>query len=281
LLQQGENRYQVMTLIPASNGKFWVQSPDGSFWRLYTYITNSSSFNLAPNRDFANEAGQAYGWFIKTLDNLKGEPLHDIIPGFHNLGLRVSQLKQALDENRADRAKSCKSTIDFYLTRCNEMLEFDRLVGTKEVPLRVTHNDTKINNILFSSQNRAISVIDLDTVMAGVVHYDFGDAIRTIAAKAIEDETRLDLVGINLDLYKGFSEGFLNELGAHLTPTEQAYLPKAPRMMAFIMGIRFLADYLRGDTYYKVSHNEHNIERARNQMVLMVDMESKAFEMTI
>jgi Ser/Thr protein kinase RdoA (MazF antagonist) len=279
LHENGNNRYQVMTLVPSKNESLWVQSSDGNYWRLYTYIPNSFTFDLAPNKDFAFEAGQAYGWFIRTLDSIKGSQLHEVIPGFHNLGLRISQLKNALGENKVKRAKSCHSVIDFYFSRCSEMLEFDQLVGTKEIPLRITHNDTKINNVLFNAQNRAISIIDLDTVMPGVVHYDFGDAIRTIASATHEDETRLELVGINIELYKGFTGGFLTEIGSCLTTTELAYLPKAPRMMAFIMGIRFLADYLRGDNYYKVSHKEHNIERARNQMALIIDMEKKSTEM--
>jgi len=272
----GDGRYQMMQLVAARDGKLWHQSSNGDYWRMLTYIPDSKSFDLAPSNDFAFEAGTAYGWFIKTLSNLEGSPLFEVIPGFHNLGLRISQLKIAIEENKADRVKSCKPELDFYISRCSEMLAFDSLIGTMEIPLRVTHNDTKINNILFNTIGRAVSVIDLDTVMPGVVHYDFGDAIRTIAANAFEDETNLSLVGLNIDLYKSFSTGFIKELEDHLTKTELEYLPKAPRMMAFIMGIRFLADYLRGDTYYKVKSPEHNIQRARNQMALIIDMESKA-----
>jgi Ser/Thr protein kinase RdoA (MazF antagonist) len=281
LIANGENRYQVMTLIPTKSGKLWHQSHDGSYWRMLTHIPDSSSFDLAPNTNFAHEAGEAYGWFIRTLSKLNEPPLHEIIPGFHNFGLRISQLEQATSENKVDRVKSCTNELDFYLTRCNEMLEFDSLIGTEKIPLRVTHNDTKINNILFNSKGKAISVIDLDTVMPGVVHYDFGDAIRTIAATALEDETNFKLVGININLYKSFAMGYLEEVGSILTLKELDYLPKAPRMMAFIMGIRFLADYLRGDTYYKVKHPEHNIERARNQMALIKDIEIKSKEMIL
>jgi len=281
LLQNGNNRYQVMTLVPSIDGMLWVQSPDGDYWRLLTYVANSFTFDLAPNQGFANEAGKAYGWFIKSLANIQGPPLHEVIPGFHNLGLRISQFQVALNGDKVDRAKNCQSVIDFYSSRSNEMLEFDKLVGTKKLPIRVTHNDTKINNVLFNDLGKAISVIDLDTVMPGVVHYDFGDAIRTIAAKAMEDETSIERIGINISLYKSFTAGYLDEIGELLTPTELEFLPKAPRMMTYIMGIRFLADYLRGDTYYKVSHTEHNIERAKNQMALIIDMERKSLEMSI
>lgn len=277
----GNGQYQVMRLINTRDSKLWHQSSDGNYWRLFTHIPDSQSFDLAPNTSFAIEAGRAYGWFIRTLSNLNEPPLFEVIPGFHNLGLRVSQLKLAANENRAYRVKECKQELDFYLSRCNEMLEFDNLIGTSEIPLRVTHNDTKINNILFNSKGKAISVIDLDTVMPGVVHYDFGDAIRTIAAKAIEDETRLELVGINIELYKAFATGFLDKVESLLTPKELAYLPNAPRMMAFIMGIRFLADFLRGDTYYKVKHSNHNIQRAQNQIALIIDMEKKSNGMNL
>lgn len=277
----GNEQYQVMRLISTRDEELWHQSNDGSYWRLLTHIPDSKSFDLAPSNDFAIEAGKAYGWFIRTLSDLNKPPLFEVTPGFHNLGLRISQLKSAADENRVDRIKSCKQELNFYLSRCNEMLVFDDLIGTPEIPLRVTHNDTKINNILFNSKGKAISVIDLDTVMPGVVHYDFGDAIRTIAAKAIEDETRFELVGLNIELYKAFSNGFLGEIGASLTTKELDYLPKAPRMMAFIMGIRFLADYLRGDTYYKLKHSHHNIQRAQNQMAHIIDMEKKYNEMSL
>jgi Ser/Thr protein kinase RdoA (MazF antagonist) len=275
LEKNGNGQYQVMRLIGTRDGKLWHQTQDGNYWRLFNYIPDSQSYDLAPSNDFATEAGKAYGWFIRTLSNLNEPPLFDVIPGFHSLGLRISQLKLAVEENKADRIKLCKQELDFYLSRCEEMIAFDNLIGTSEIPLRVTHNDTKINNVLFNSKGKAISVIDLDTIMPGVVHYDFGDAIRTIAAKALEDETKLELVGINIDLYKAFAEGFLNEIGNSLTTKELEYLPKAPRMLAFIMGIRFLADYLRGDTYYKVKHAKHNIQRARNQMALVQDMERK------
>lgn len=275
LKKNGREQYQIMCLITTKDGKLWHQTNDGNYWRLFNYIPNSQTFDLAPNNDFATEAGKAYGWFVSTLSNLNEPPLFEVIPGFHNLGLRISQLKSAAEENIVDRINLCKQELDFYLSRCEEMIAFDNLIGTPEIPLRVTHNDTKINNILFNSTGRAISVIDLDTVMPGVVNYDFGDAIRTIAAKVLEDETRLELVGINIELYKAFAQGFLNEIGNSLTTKEFEYLPKAPRMLAFIMGIRFLTDYLRGDTYYKVKHAEHNIQRARNQMALIQDMERK------
>ncbi len=272
----GNNQYQVMQLIENHDNKLWHQTSDGNFWRLFNYIPNSQSYDLAPNNDFATEAGKAYGWFNRTLSNLGDPPLFEVIPGFHRLGLRIAQLKSAVEKNCVDRVKLCKQELDFYLSRCDEMIEFDTRIGTPDIPLRVTHNDTKINNILFNPKGKAICVIDLDTVMPGVVHYDFGDAIRTIAAKALEDETKLELVGINIDLYRAFAKGFLSEIGNTLTPKELEYLPKAPRMLAFIMGIRFLADYLRGDNYYKVKHAEHNIQRARNQMVLIQDMENKS-----
>ena len=274
--EKGDGRYLMMQLIPTKAGNLWHQSSEDNYWRLLTFIPNSKSLDLAPSNDFAYEAGMAYGWFIRTLSNLNTPPLYEVIPGFHSLGLRISQLQSSLNENRVARVKGCKTEIDFYLARCPEMLKFDNLIGTQDIPLRVTHNDTKINNILFNPLGKALSVIDLDTVMPGVVHYDFGDAIRTIAANALEDETNLNLVGINIDLYRSFTTGFLNELEGHLTKIELEYLPKAPSMMAFIMGIRFLADYLRGDTYYKVKHSEHNIQRARNQMALIIDMEKKA-----
>ncbi|RPH29042.1 MAG: aminoglycoside phosphotransferase family protein [Bacteroidales bacterium] len=275
LEENGNGQYQVMKLVNAIDGKLYHQSADGYYWRLFTHIPNSFSFDLAPSNNFAAEAGKAFGWFVRTLSDLNEPPLYEVIPGFHSLGLRITQLQLALEENIADRAKGCKQELDFYLSRCSEMLEFDDLIGTPEIPLRVTHNDTKINNVLFSSSGKAISIIDLDTVMPGVVHYDFGDAIRTIAANALEDETRLELVGINTELYKAFTEGFLGEMNSLLTSKERYYLPKSPRMMAYIMGIRFLADYLRGDNYYKVKHSDHNIQRARNQMVLIMDMEKK------
>lgn len=271
----GGDQYQIMHLIKAQDGKLWHQASDGNFWRLFNFIPDSYSFDLAPSNRFAKEAGKAYAWFIKTLSTLDQPPLFEIIPKFHNITFRITELKASISENKVGRLKRCQAEVDFYLDRCDEMIEFDNLIGTKDIPLRVTHNDTKINNILFNSEGKAISVIDLDTVMPGVVHYDFGDAIRTIAAKAQEDEIRSELIGISIELYHAFAEGFLKEIGISLSQKEFEYLPKSPRILTFIMGVRFLTDYLRGDAYYKVKHPEHNIQRARNQMALIQDMERK------
>ncbi len=280
-LLAAKGNFKVMTLIPTIDNKLWYRTNDGQTWRMLTFIKGSISYDLAPNSYFAYQAGLAYGWFIKTLSSLAEPRLHEIIPGFHSLKLRIHQLNQAIIEDSVNRLHKCNPVVDFYVSRSNEMEQFDGLVGTPAIPLRITHNDTKINNVLFDKNGKAISVIDLDTVMPGVVHYDFGDAIRTIAATALEDETNLELVGINLDLYKSFANGFLQETRQILTSSEMEYLPIAPRIMAYIMGIRFLADYLRGDSYYKVKNPEHNIQRATNQMTLIADMERKRDKMQL
>lgn len=269
-----DERFQVVELVKTIDGRVWDNSDNGSAWRMLSYISDSRSFDLAPDAKFSYQAGLAYGWFVKSLSDLPQPRLHEVIPGFHSLRLRIEQLMKTITENRTNRLINCKPVVEFFLSRCDEMQKFDSLINT-DIPLRTTHNDTKINNVLFSSQGKAISVVDLDTVMPGVIHYDFGDAIRTISSTACEDETDLGKVEINIELYRSFSKGFLSETRSMLTPTELHYLPKSPEIMAFIMGIRFLADYLRGDTYYKVKHPEHNIQRAQNQMALISDMEKK------
>ncbi|MGI6320966.1 MAG: phosphotransferase enzyme family protein [Bacteroidales bacterium] len=276
LKSKNDNRFKIMEAIATNDGKYWHKDEEGLYWRMFTFIPESQSFDLSPNDDFTYQAGVAYGWFIKSMSDLKGEKLHEVIPGFHSIKLRVTQLRDAIKNDVANRLNDNRNIVDFYLDRCAEMEKFDSLINTDKIPLRNTHNDTKINNVLFNENGKSISVIDLDTVMPGAIHYDFGDAIRTTAAKALEDETDLKKVGISLDYYKSFAKGFLSETEDILTQSEIDYLHISPRIMAFIMGIRFLADYLRGDDYYKIKYSNHNIDRAKNQMKLILDMEEKA-----
>lgn len=271
----GDKTYKLMKPVASKFGNDWFTSADGQTWRVFNYIQDSTSIDLVCFPNQAKEAGKAYGWFLGKLNDFPHHELVPIIPDFHNMNFRLSQLKHEINFNPANRLKDCSADVDFYLTRSQELLEFYGKIGSNEIPVRVTHNDTKVNNVLFSPEWKAISVIDLDTVMPGVVHFDFGDSIRTIAATATEDELDLSKVGVNLELFKSFSEGFLSQMSPFLTPEEKNTLYLAPKLMTYIMGIRFLADYLRGDTYYKVKHPLHNIQRARNQMALIVDLERK------
>lgn len=275
----GDRGFQTMVPIGSKYGNDWALTAKGECWRLFTFIPNSVSVDLVESENQAQEAGKAYGWFIATLNTFPATSLHSVIPNFHNLDVRLNQLHAAIDADAVGRLSICRNEVAFYLSRSSELMELHACIGSSDIPLRVTHNDTKVNNVLFTKEGKALSVIDLDTVMPGAVHYDFGDAIRTNAAMAMEDETDLSKVGIDLSLFSAFSKGFLAETKQLLTPTEIHYLPMAPRFMAYIMGIRFLADYLRGDTYYKVKHPNHNIDRARNQMALIEDMERKSADM--
>lgn len=265
----------VPTLYKNLQGNYWVEDNNGGCWRLMDYVPESLSYDLATHTQLPFEAGKAYGWFITNLVDLPYPPLFSVIPRFHDLPFRLEELDEAVRVNYQGRTQQQFDLLNFYYDRREPLLAFNSMVIKGEIPYRTTHNDTKINNILFDTANKALAVIDLDTVMPGIVHYDYGDAVRTICATALEDEEDLSRVGVNLEFLDAFTKGFLGHTATTLNRTELQTLPIAPLLMTYLMGIRFLADYLRGDTYYKIKHPLHNLNRAMNQAALIVDLERK------
>ena len=278
-LKNSNPAYEILNAIPLLNGKPLYKDDSGNNWRLFDFIENSISYDLVENTKLAFEGGKAYGNFIKLLDDFPAETLIETIPDFHNIDFRLNNFYKSVEVDVADRVKTVKSEIEFIKNRVNEMSRI-RLLGLKgSIPLRVTHNDTKINNVLFNEAGHAKCVIDLDTVMPGYIHYDFGDAIRTFTNTALEDEKDLNKVSINMEYFEAFSKGFLSETSKVLNSIEIENLAFSAKLMTYIIGLRFLSDYLDGDTYYKTKYPEHNLQRARVQFKLLEDMENHFIKM--
>jgi Ser/Thr protein kinase RdoA (MazF antagonist) len=270
---------ECLTLIPAKNNKSWIEDEDGSFWRMFIYIPNHRSYDIVDSPEKAFEGGKAIGRFQALLADLPGKPLFETIPYFHNIAKRLENFNSALKFDRVDRVKSSSEEIDFILKRSEEMRIILKLGKEGMIPLRITHNDTKFNNILLDEKDKALCIIDLDTVMPGYVHYDFGDAIRTAANTAAEDEKELSKVRMDIRLFKAYADGYLSETRDTLNDVEKEYLAFGPRLITYTMAVRFLTDYLDGDTYYKTHHEHHNFERTKAQLKLVRSMEEQYTEM--
>ncbi|NLD62348.1 MAG: aminoglycoside phosphotransferase family protein [Bacteroidales bacterium] len=278
----GDVKRECLTLVPdRESGKSFITDEEGRYWRMFIFIRDHTSYERVDTHHKAFEGGRITGRFQAMLADLPGPPLHETIPDFHNIAWRLENLHQVLATDPAGRAESVSYETDEILRREEEMKIILRLVTKGLIPLRITHNDTKFNNILFDRQtDRALLIIDLDTVMPGYVHYDFGDAIRTAANRAEEDSEDLSLVSMDTEIFRAYAEGFLSEAGDTLNATEIEYLPFAPKLLTYIMATRFLTDYIDGDNYYKIKHPLHNLQRTRAQLTLLRDMEAQHNTMT-
>jgi hypothetical protein len=262
-----------LTLVSSKGGKSWIIDKDGSYWRMYVYITDYRSYDIVDSPDKAYEGGKATGRFQAMLADLPGELLHETIPSFHDTGKRLQTFFRVVEADPVKRCGKLAEEIRFVRDRAEKMKIILQLGREGKIPLRITHNDTKFNNVLLDKDDKALCLIDLDTVMPGYVHYDFGDAIRTAANTAAEDEAELSRVAINISLYEAYAEGYLSEAGNTLNSCEKEYLAFAPQLITFEQGVRFLTDYLEGDPYYKIHHEHHNLQRARAQFKLVSSME--------
>ena len=266
---------ECLNLVNSHEGKSWIVDKYQNYWRMYIFISNHRSYNIVDSPGKAFEGGKAIGRFQAMLSDLGGEPLFETIPWFHDIEKRLETFYNKVKTDPVKRAGSVKNEISFVLRRAEEMKVILRL-GTKgEIPLRITHNDTKFNNILLDENDKALCVIDLDTVMPGYVHYDFGDAIRTATNMASEDEKDLSLVEMNIDLFRAYSEGYLSETSDTLNDIEKEYLAFAPRLITYTIALRFLTDYLDGDNYFKIHHEHQNLQRAKAQFKLVESMEEQ------
>ncbi len=270
---------ECLSLIPSHEGKTWLYDNDGNYWRMYIFISNHRSYNVVDSPDKAFEGGKAIGRFQAMLADMPGEPLFETIPWFHNIEKRLDAFNLKILENPLGRALYIADDIRDVLTRAEEMKIILRLGSEGKIPARITHNDTKFNNILLDENDKALCVIDLDTVMPGYVHYDFGDAIRTAANSASEDEKDLSKINMDINLFEAYAKGFLSESGNTLNKTEKEYLAFAPRLITYTIAVRFLTDYIDGDNYFKVHHEHHNLQRARAQLRLVKSMEEQYEEM--
>ncbi len=274
-LPKYELNRKVLSFVETTNGDYYYTDAEGNYWNLMVYIDNSITFETVPSADVAYEGGKLIGGFLNLTSDFDASKLTEVIPKFHDMPFRFSQFEDALKVASEERLEKAEKYIDLVWSLKEEMHIIQKLKESGEIKLRVTHNDTKISNVLFDTNNKGLCVIDTDTVMPGVVHYDFGDAIRTICNSAAEDETDLDKVNFNLEYYKAYTKGFLEQVESVLTPTELKYLPLGAKTMIFIIALRFLTDYLNGDIYFKTKYPEHNLDRAKNQFKLIESMAQK------
>ena len=271
---------RVLQMIRTKSGDIMYKDPAGYYWRAYYYIDNATPYNSVEKPEHFYEVGRIFGEFQKLLCDFPVENLHDTIPDFHNTTKRFYAFVAAVAEDKAERADEVEEEIEFLFDRRRMMGEIVKKLKKGEIANRVTHNDTKINNVLIDDEtDKAICVIDLDTVMPGSALYDFGDAIRFGASTAAEDEEDLDKISLDMNLFKQFTAGFLSEVRGFLPDHEIRLLPLGVKVITCELAMRFLTDYIDGDLYFKVRSPEHNLIRARAQMKLLTDIEKKSDEM--
>ncbi len=269
----------TINIVFTKDGHYSYTDEAGNYWRSYIFI-EGECYRSADSPDFMERVGKAFGHFQMQLSDFDASVLYEIIPNFHNTVSRFADFEKALSDDVVGRAAGIKDDVQFILDRKDKCSFIIDGIAEGRFPLRVTHNDTKLNNIMIDPKTgKGKCVIDLDTVMPGSVLADFGDAIRFGASNAEEDETYLDKVYVRLDMFEGFAKGFVEGLEGSLTEAEVRALPMGAYMLTFEQAMRFLEDYLNGDVYFRIHYPEHNLDRARNQMKLLVDMESKMDEM--
>ncbi len=267
---------RVLSFATSKDGLPYYESRKDGFWRAYEFVDNSTAYNLAPSADHFFEAGYAFGRFQLYLTDYDATTLFETIPNFHHTVKRVDALREAIANDVKGRLKDVGPEVDFLLARANEAHLIVDALENGTIPYRVTHNDTKINNVLFDNEtDKAICVIDLDTVMPGSSLYDFGDAIRSGACAAAEDEPNLDKVEMDLEKYRLFTKGFIKGTHGLLTQKEIEMMPIGAKMMTYEVAVRFLTDYLNGDVYFHTDYTGQNLLRARTQIKLVSDMEKK------
>lgn len=273
--QKGEKEIdrKCLTLINTKTGKSYLRQEDGKYWRMYIFISDHRSYDIVENAEQAFEGGKAIGLFQAMLSDLPGPMLNETIPYFHDVEKRLNIFHEILIKDPLCRAEEIADEIKFITDREEKMQTILRLGKHGKIPLRITHNDTKFNNILLDTNDKALCVIDLDTVMPGYVHYDYGDALRTAANNAAEDEEDLSMVFMNMEFFKAFTEGYIGEIGHILNRTELDYLVISPALITYTIALRFLTDYIGGDKYFKTHKEKHNLIRARAQFRLVESFE--------
>ena len=269
----GDPNRETLCIIKTLDGKNYCKDENNNFYRMYRFVENTKIIGADRTYNDIYHAGKGFGRFQKMLSDFPVDKLHETILNFHHTPKRVEALKTAIKENLSGRAADIEAEIAFALEHAKIADSVVSRMEAGEVPVRVTHNDTKIDNILFDRESgEAICVIDLDTVMPGSMLYDFGDALRMAGSTGAEDETDLSKVNFDKEAFRSFAKGYLEELGDDLTEAEFELLPIAPALLTYECGIRFLTDHLNGDTYFRIHRPNHNLDRARNQFKLVSDI---------
>lgn len=261
---------RVLTLVPLPNGCPFHRDPHGAYWRCYIFIEDARTYDVIENPRQAYEAARAFGQFQRLLVDLPGARLRETIPNFHHTRRRFEALCHAVAEDRHQRVQLARAEIDFVVAHEAMVDVLHHLHATGRIPERVTHNDTKLNNVMLDDRTQeAVSVIDLDTVMPGLALHDFGDMVRSATNSAAEDERDLAKVTMRMPIYEALVAGYLASAGGFLNATEREHLAFSGKLITFEIGIRFLTDYLEGDVYFKTRRPGHNLDRARNQFALV------------
>ncbi|MBQ7785972.1 MAG: aminoglycoside phosphotransferase family protein [Clostridia bacterium] len=276
----GDPLRETLTLVPAKDGKHYVIDENGELWRMYLFVENTISYDLPDTPALFELSGRAFGKFQKQLGGFDAAVLHETIVDFHNTPARYCQLMEAVKNNSSGRLGEVGPELAFCMGYGQEVHTLLDALKAEEIPLRVTHNDTKLNNVLLDQETgEGVCVIDLDTVMPGLAAYDFGDSIRFGANTAAEDERDLSKVQFSLEMYEAFARGFLSQCGDALNEREKELLPMGAKLMTLECGMRFLADHLNGDKYFRIHREGHNLDRARTQFELVRHMEENWDEM--
>jgi hypothetical protein len=274
LLPGADIQKEVLTLVKTRNNQLYFKDEHQNYWRMFYFLKDTRSYDQVESTKQAFEGGKAFGRFQYLLSDLDTALIKDTIPDFHHIESRLNKLQIAIDADAQGRLEQVLPEIEFIRQRALEMSEILRLGRAGTLPQRIIHNDTKFNNVLLDSDDKAQCVIDLDTVMPGYVAYDFGDSIRTIINTAAEDEADISQVNLNIPLFEAYTNGYLQQAIGFLTEAEVHSLAKGVLLLPYLQAIRFLTDYLEGDHYYKIHSAGHNLERTRAQLVLVKKIEN-------
>lgn len=281
LLEQGhpEAYRRTLTCLPAKDGKPYAIDAEGNVWRTYPFIERARGYDVLETTQQAYQAARAFGEFQKLAAELPGERLHETIPHFHHTRQRYETFLQALEDDRHQRAAEVAAEVDFVRAREADCSRIVDLIASGEIPERVTHNDTKLNNVLLDDVTaEGVCVIDLDTTMPGSALYDFGDMVRTAVPKLAEDATDLSSMDLKMDMFRALVQGYTHS-ATFLNQAEKAHLAYAGKLLTLECGIRFLTDYLQGDVYFKIKRPSQNIDRCRNQFAFVQALERRMTEL--
>ena len=271
---------RTLTVIPTRKGKAYYRNDGGECWRTLVFVEGVRTFEAVESAHQAYEAGKAFGEFQHLLVDLPGPRLAETIPHFHNTRKRFEALQKAIREDHANRTRDARKEIDFALRQEGIVDVILNALAKRKIPERITHNDTKFNNVMLDVvTGKAMCVVDLDTVMPGCALYDFGDMVRTTTSPTLEDELDLSKVQMRLPMFKALTRGYLETAGPFLTKSERALIAFAGKLITFTIGIRFLTDYLGGDTYFRVHRPHHNLDRCRTQFKLVESIERQSEQM--
>ncbi len=276
----GDPLRESLTLIYTHDGKAYYKTEDGEYYRVYVFIEGAIGYDVVEKPEHFYESAVAFGKFAQLLDRFDSSKLFEVLPDFHNTVKRFENLKRAIAEDKFDRAKNVQPEIEFALAQEKYVSTIVDLLNSGKMPWRVTHNDTKLNNVLIDIKtDKAVSVIDLDTMMAGSICYDFGDSIRFGCNPCLEDTPEVEKVIFSMPLFEEYTKGYLSVFGDTITPVEKENLPMGAILMTYECGIRFLTDYLEGDVYFRLSRDGQNVDRTRTQFKLVKDMLERYDEM--